>query len=98
MSKPSAHYRKGIMATDKGSIEFYATVLNDLAEGIDMAHRVTAENLAEVVGHLNMEHTRMHARLSALRLSLQTAMLHDAVMENSPLPGQESQRRARKSV
>lgn len=44
--------KKGYNERDPRRLEFYATIENDLAEGIEIKGRLTRENLIEVIGHL----------------------------------------------
>lgn len=61
---------RGYNQKDKKAIEFYDTVLNDLAEDIDIRGRLTKANLIEVIGYLERELQNSIDRLSSLRLEL----------------------------
>jgi hypothetical protein len=51
-----AHYEKGWRAfgrKEKVLTEFYDTIINDIAEDIEIRGRLTKKNLIEVIGYLS---------------------------------------------
>lgn len=66
----AAAYHRGWNQTDKDRGEFYLTIMNDLAEDIEIKGRLTRENLAEALGwamrereHLNDHMNEIHGKL-----------------------------------
>jgi len=57
MKKPSVgdSYSKGWNETNPKKIEEYLTILNDLAENIEVKGRLTKANLIEVLGYLQRQ-------------------------------------------
>jgi hypothetical protein len=59
-------YHAGWSQTDKDRGEFYLTILNDLAEGIDIPDRHTRANLAEVLGWMSREQSHMNEHMCSI--------------------------------
>jgi hypothetical protein len=57
-------YHAGWVQTNKDRVEFYLTILNDLAEDIEIPGRLTRANLVEVLGWLSKEQSNQVAHMS----------------------------------
>lgn len=53
------YHRCGYVETNKRRIEFYLTILNDLAEDTTFKRRMSVENLCEVIGYLQRENQKV---------------------------------------
>lgn len=67
-------YHKGFMEKDGATIEQYAGITNDLAEGIKP--RCTEERLCEVLGWQTAENVRLTAKFNELKGEMILAVLH----------------------
>jgi lipoate synthase len=53
-------FHQGWAAKSKKQSEFYRTILNDLAEDVEVRGRLTRDNLIQVCGYLSAECDRMN--------------------------------------
>jgi hypothetical protein len=63
-------YHAGRMEGDRDRVEFYLTILNDLAEDIEISGRLTRANLAEVLGWMSREQGRMNDHMCGINNKL----------------------------
>jgi len=66
----SEHFRIGWISEDPKQHEFYRTVLNDLAEDIEIRSRVTQRKLAETLGYLQQCESKRIQEKEELRMDM----------------------------
>jgi hypothetical protein len=59
--------QRGWKCTDKERRELYDTIINDLAEGIEIPNRLTRSNLIETIGYLMGLQSDLNNRFQHLR-------------------------------